>query len=273
MPGVFTTDSPTRAASPDRGCTNAAYPGGSAIATPVPTTARSPGASSRSLVVTRSAPASPGRAYAGSATSGSTLVNSTSTVPGVITGSWGSTGSAAGTAGETTLTTVTDSPPAASAATTATTVFDERLRVPLWWWLPAMGVAALLAAEVHMGYPGVRAWLPYLVLVPLAATVLLVLGRTRVRLTDDGLTVGQATLPLEFVGEVEVVPRAGKRRALGPDSDPAAFMLHRTWIGPMLLVRLTDPADPTPYWIFSLRRPERLAELLRTGTGGGRRES
>jgi hypothetical protein len=28
-------------------------------------------------------------------------------------------------------------------------------------------------------------------------------------------------------------------------------------------VRLTDPADPTPYWLFSTRRPERVAELLR----------
>jgi len=160
---------------------------------------------------------------------------------------------------------VTNSPP----ATTATTVFDERLRVPLWWWLPAMGVAALLAAEVHMGYPGVRAWLPYLVLLPLAATLMLVFGRTRVRLTADRLYVGPASLPLEFVGEVEVIARAAKRRALGPGSDPAAFMLHRAWIGPMVRVRLTDPADPTPYWIFSLRRPERLAELLRTGTERG----
>lgn len=156
-----------------------------------------------------------------------------------------------GTGGETTLTSVTESP-----------LYEERLWVPPWWWVPAVGVAVLLAAEVHMGYPGVRAWLPYLLLVPLAVAVMLLLGRTRVRLTGDRLWVGQANLPLEFVGEVDVVPAKGKRRALGPDSDPAAFMLHRAWIGPMVRVRLTDPDDPTPYWIFSLRRPDRLVELL-----------
>ncbi|MGH8922343.1 MAG: DUF3093 family protein, partial [Actinomycetes bacterium] len=36
-------------------------------------------------------------------------------------------------------------------------VFDERLTVPWWWWPLGLGIAALLAAEVHMGYPGVRA--------------------------------------------------------------------------------------------------------------------
>jgi len=141
-------------------------------------------------------------------------------------------------------------------------VFEERLGVPLWWFLPVLGMAGLLAAEVHMGYPGVRAWLPYLLLLPLAGAALVLLGRTRVRLTDGELWVGRAHLPLEFVGEVEVIAARDKRRTLGPELDPAAFMLHRAWIGPMVRVRLTDPADPTPYWIFSVRRADRLAALL-----------
>lgn len=162
---------------------------------------------------------------------------------------------------------MTESLPAAPPVTTAPIVYEERLGVPLWWWVPALGVAALLAAEVHMGYPGVRAWLPYLVLLPLAGGVVLVLGRTRVQLAEDSLRVGRASLPLEFVGTIDVVARADKRRALGPESDPAAFMVHRAWIGPMVRVQLTDPADPTPYWIFSVRRPDQLAELLRNRAG------
>ena len=160
---------------------------------------------------------------------------------------------------------MTESPPAGAAGSTRRppgVVFDEQLRVPLWWWPPAAGVAGLLAAEVHMGYPGVRAWLPYLLLLPLAIAALVLIGRTRVRLADGELWVGQAHLPTEFIGEVEVIAARDKRRALGPELDPAAFMLHRAWIGPMIRVRLTDHADPTPYWIFSVRRAERLAALL-----------
>lgn len=143
---------------------------------------------------------------------------------------------------------------------------DERLTVPLWWWPPALGVVVLCAAQIHLGYPGVRAWLPYLVLVPVAVVVLLRLGRARVRVADDELRVGAATLPLRFVGEVEVIGKADRRVALGPELDPAAYVLHRAWVGPLLRVRLTDPADPTPYWVFSTRHPQRLATTLANAT-------
>src|SRR5690606_27790666 len=47
-------------------------------------------------------------------------------------------------------------PPTADAPT-----FSERMWVPWWWWPIGLGVAALLAAELHMGAPGMYAWLPY----------------------------------------------------------------------------------------------------------------
>jgi hypothetical protein len=68
------------------------------------------------------------------------------------------------------------------------------------------------------------------------------------------------------VGAVQIVPVTAKRKALGPHLDPAAFVVHRGWVGPLLRVQLTDPADPTPYWMFSTRHPERLAELLRASS-------
>src|SRR5829696_6147150 len=65
VPGALTMLSPSRWASPERGCTNPAYPSGMATATPVPTSARWKGASSTSSATDRSAPASPGSAYRG----------------------------------------------------------------------------------------------------------------------------------------------------------------------------------------------------------------
>jgi hypothetical protein len=122
--------------------------------------------------------------------------------------------------------------------------------------------AVLLAAEVHMGYPGVRAWLPYVVLVPLAIAVPLWLGRTKVEVTNDELWVGDAHLPLRFVEDAEVIPASEKRRALGPDLDPAAFIVHRPWIATAVRVWLDDENDPTPYWVISTRRPQELADRL-----------
>lgn len=145
--------------------------------------------------------------------------------------------------------------------------FTERLTVPWWWWPLGIGVAVLIAAEFHLGYPGVRAWLPYLITVPISIAVLIWFGRVRVALRDDELWVGPAHLPLRYIGRVDVIAAQHKRRALGPDLDPAAYVVHRAWIGPALRVEVTDPADPTPYWVFSSRHAERLAGLLRVPAG------
>jgi hypothetical protein len=136
------------------------------------------------------------------------------------------------------------------------------LSVPLWWFLPAIGVAVLLGAEVHMGYPGIRSWIGYAVTVPLFVGALIWFGRSRVRVAGGELQVGRARLPLRYVGRVEVVPRERKQEALGPELDPTAYLLHRAWVGPMVQVEVTDPDDPTPYWIFSVRDPEGLVAAL-----------
>lgn len=148
------------------------------------------------------------------------------------------------------------------------TDFAERLTVPWWWWPIGVGIAALLAAEIHLGQPGLRAWLPYVLTPVPTIAALLWLGRHRVAVHDGELRVGVARLPLRYVGAVTVIPSAGKRKAMGPELDPAAFVAHRPWIGPMVRVVLDDPADPTPYWLFSVRRAAELGTLLRQRAGG-----
>jgi len=161
---------------------------------------------------------------------------------------------------ETTLATVPDRP---APRPDVCPDFTERLTAPWWWWPIGAAIATLLAAEVHLGQPGLRAWLPYLLTVPLVPAALVWLGRHRVQVAVGELHVGPAHLPLQHAGRVTTVWTRDKHRVLGPELDPAAFVLHRPWIGPMVRVELTDPEDPTPYWLFSVRRCEQLAELLR----------
>ena len=143
--------------------------------------------------------------------------------------------------------------------------YGERLYLAWWSWPLPLVAAALLAAEIHMGYPGVRAWLPYVLLVPATVVLMALLSRTRVAVQDGELWVRDAHLPLRYVGEVEVVPAEGKRHALGPGLDHRAFVMHRGWVGPLVRVHLTDPDDPTPYWLFSTRHPDELAAALGRG--------
>ncbi|QFZ24110.1 DUF3093 domain-containing protein [Saccharothrix syringae] len=146
---------------------------------------------------------------------------------------------------------------------TAPIAFRERLYVPWWGWPLPLGAAVLLAAEIHMGFPGVRSWLPYAVLVPLVVLLIVRMGAVKVEVSGGELRVGEAHVPLELLGEVEVFDARSKRRAMGPNLDPAAFVAHRGWVGPMVRVKLEDPADPTPYWLFSVRSADELAAVLR----------
>jgi len=166
------------------------------------------------------------------------------------------------TTGDVTLGSVTEHLSPHPSATSGASGFDERLSVPWWWYLLAVGVAVLLGAEVHMGYPGLRSWIGYAITVPLLVATLAWLGRIRVRVVDGELHVGEATLPLRQVGRIEVVAATAKQAALGPELDPAAFLVHRAWVGQLVRIELTGPAE-TPYWIFSVREPERLVAALR----------
>jgi hypothetical protein len=157
-------------------------------------------------------------------------------------------------------------------AATQTVRYRERLQVPWWWWLPGFGLAAIIALEVNQGIRSLPNWLPFAVLLPVAAAVLVWLGRVDVRVIStsnpDGaaaeLWVGGAHLPVGVISRSAEVPRSAKSAALGRQLDPAAYVVHRAWISPMILIVLDDPDDPTPYWLVSCRRPDRVLAALRS---------
>ncbi|MFG1929846.1 DUF3093 domain-containing protein [Mycobacterium sp. NPDC048908] len=152
-------------------------------------------------------------------------------------------------------------------ATAQTVRYRERLRVPWWWWPPGFGLAGLIALEVNQGVQALPNWMPFAVLLPVAAAVLLWFGRIEVsvvrRAEDTELWVGDAHLPVSVVTRSAEVPKSAKSAALGRQLDPAAYVVHRAWVGPMILLVLDDPDDPTPYWLVSSRHPERVLAALR----------
>jgi hypothetical protein len=142
------------------------------------------------------------------------------------------------------------------------TRYAERLIVPWWGWVVGLALATAMSAEVYLGAPGLATWVPYLILLPLTGLGLWAAGRIRVAVQDGELQVDDARLPVRYVGEVGVLDAEAKRNALGPQADPLAFVIQRPWVSRAVLVVLDDPADPTPYWVISARRPEKVAAAL-----------
>ena len=83
-----------------------------------------------------------------------------------------------------------------------------------------------------------------------------------VAVRDGELHAGRAHLPVSLLGPVEVLDREGVRAAMGPGYDPRAFVCLRAWIGGAVTAPVTDPADPTPTWLVSSRRPRALAAAI-----------
>lgn len=153
--------------------------------------------------------------------------------------------------------------------------YTERLRVPWWWWPLGFTVASIFAHEVNMALRTLPHWLPYVLLCAVATGGLLWLGRVEVRVIGGGpdsgdgsgggeteLWVADAHLPTRVIARTATIPRSAKSAALGRQLDPAAFVVHRGWVGPLLLVVLDDPEDPTPYWLISCRHPDRVVAAL-----------
>lgn len=145
--------------------------------------------------------------------------------------------------------------------------YREQLWVPLWWWPIGLGLASVVAATVNMGARTLPDWLPFAVLAAVAVGVLLWLSRTEVRVVDAGsgleLWTGKAHIPMSVVARSAEIPATAKSAALGRQLDPAAFVVHRAWVGSLILLVLDDLDDPTPYWLVSCRQPGRLLAAMR----------
>ena len=145
--------------------------------------------------------------------------------------------------------------------------YRERLWVPWPWWVLGLFSGAMLSLEVMATLALGRLWIGWMVLTPVTVVGVIVAwlvtqSLTRVEVVDGELVAGPARLPASCIGDLRLVDTAARRRLMGPEANPAAYTFVRPWVRTAVLVEVTDPADPTPYWLVSTRHPFRLAAAL-----------
>jgi hypothetical protein len=74
--------------------------------------------------------------------------------------------------------------------------------------------------------------------------------------------VGRATIERRFIGAATAFRGAEATAERGPGLNGLAFLCIRGWIDPVVRIEITDPADRTPYWLASTRRPDELLAAL-----------
>jgi hypothetical protein len=146
--------------------------------------------------------------------------------------------------------------------TASPTHYRERLSVPIRWWAQGTMLVASLWLAVIVAVPGAVAWAVTGAAVALMATLFLTYGAALVSVEDGWFRAGRARVELRFVGEVVPLDAEATRLVAGRDADARAYLLLRPYRKKAVKVSLRDPADPTPYWLVSTRRPDALAAAL-----------
>lgn len=93
---------------------------------------------------------------------------------------------------------------------------------------------------------------------------LLVLAAPVIEIRGGEFVAGRARVPLSVVGEPSAHRGEDARLERGQKLDARAWLLIRGWVDPVVRVPLTDPRDPTPYWLVSTRHPEAVVTALKT---------
>lgn len=152
--------------------------------------------------------------------------------------------------------------PARNTPATSGVLYTEKLWPSLWIWIVVLGLssAGLLMFGPISPMAGIIAALALLAIM----TTMLVLSTPTITVTADTVSVGRASIDRAFVGSVQAFKKAEATAERGPRLNGLAYMCFRGWIDPVVKIEITDPADRTPYWLASSRRPDELVAALST---------
>jgi hypothetical protein len=143
--------------------------------------------------------------------------------------------------------------------------YRERL-----WPTPWIYVASLLfipASILVLAPVSLPAGIVTGVLIYAAVVVSLSATAPVIEVADGRLRAGRAEISLDETGVAIGATDAAARVERGTGLDARAHLVIRGWVKHVVRVPIVDPADPTPYWLVSTRRPKELA----TAINGSRR--
>ncbi|VXB46256.1 DUF3093 domain-containing protein [Nocardioides sp. AX2bis] len=140
---------------------------------------------------------------------------------------------------------------------------DERLGVPLRWWVQGTMLVASLWLALVVATPALVAFGVAGLCLALLAGLLVAYGSAVVRVDDSTFRAGRASIAGHHLGRVDELDAEEARLVAGRDADARAYLLLRPYRKRAVRVEVLDPRDPAPYWLVSTRHPARLAAALR----------
>ncbi|WP_411721811.1 DUF3093 domain-containing protein [Mycetocola sp.] len=139
-----------------------------------------------------------------------------------------------------------------------------RYRERLWPapWLLIASALVIPASMLVLAPISMTAGIVTAILLYGGCVALFLLGAPTIEVNERMLHAGRAQVSLELLGEPQIFTGQEATLQRGQRLDARAWLLIRGSIDPVVVIPLHDPADPTPYWLISTRRPRELAAAI-----------
>ena len=141
-------------------------------------------------------------------------------------------------------------------------LFEEKLRVPLRWWVQATMFLASIWLAFIVALPAGVAWGATGVLTLFVVSLFLGYGAAELRVADGTFHAGRANIPVDLLVTPTAHDAETTKRLIGVEADARAYLLLRPYVKRSVQVAVNDPADPVPYWLVSTRRADELVAAL-----------
>ncbi|MCO8182991.1 MAG: DUF3093 domain-containing protein [Tropheryma whipplei] len=128
----------------------------------------------------------------------------------------------------------------------------------------AMPISGLISMPVLQ-----RAGVTLLWSIPIAAGVYILLClwlrvmSPKLEVSGGIFRAGHVEIPIKYIGTCRVINRKDVHDELGLRLHPRSFKMTRGWVKDLVKISIIDPEDPTPYWIVSSRKPQKLVDAIK----------
>lgn len=93
----------------------------------------------------------------------------------------------------------------------------------------------------------------------------------RIELRGTTLIAGHASIDTRHLGDATALDPHELRILIGHRADARAFLMVSGWVKGGIRVDITDPDDPTPYWVITTRKPQELIDAIAASRSEARR--
>lgn len=118
------------------------------------------------------------------------------------------------------------------------------------FWLTFVPINVLLGVSIGLFLTVLVAWM-------------MLANAPVITVTNAEISVGKATMPINFVGNVIEIGENEAFAEKGPKLDARAYLALQASRTGLVKIELSDPADPTPYWLVSTGEPEKFLDALK----------